>query len=304
MGYNTVKKAMRRVFTLSLFLFLFSSHLVSYAQVDKRNVSVDNSFFKLCADNNVKFRLRSYGLYENGKEVNKFYTKDNENEYIQFANSYFYRTISSVGDFRYSYTISGNKIVFTNEEKRNSYNNLWTTINSNPQSWIKIQKAEIIDNGISVTLRIMSIDNNNTYRYYFIVEETPITLQGQIIPSESSKKSNNTGVNNSSYNYNNSYNNSYNYNNSNQNNSSSSTGDRLVGNFQAFGIGDGITGGTVTHSSSFPVYQYSNGGYYVKSGWKMSTLSSNGKSSHRGYSVSQYNYFAVIDGVIWYFKIY
>lgn len=210
MGYNAAKKAMRRVFTLSLFLFLVSSHLIFYAQVDKRNVSVDNSFFKLCADNNAKFRLRSYGLYENGKEVNKFYTKDNENEYIQFANSYFYRTISSVGDFRYSYTISGNKIVFTNEEKRNSNNNLWTTINSNPQSWIKIQKAEIIDNGISVTLRIMSIDNNNTYRYYFIVEETPVTLQGQFLPSESSKKTNNTGVNNSSYNYNNSYNNSYN----------------------------------------------------------------------------------------------
>ncbi len=127
------------------------------------------------------------------------------------------------------------------------------------------------------------------------------SIPNHVSGSQSSQPTNNGG---GSYNYNNSYNNSYNYNSSNQNNSSSSTGDRLVGNFQAFGISDGITGGTVTHSSSFPVYQYSNGGYYVKSGWKMSTLSTNGKSSHSGYSVSQYNYFTVIDGVVWYFRIY
>ena len=95
----------------------------------------------------------------------------------------------------------------------------------------------------------------------------------------------------------------YDYNNS-AGASSGSVGDRLVGTFQAFGISDGITGGSVTHNSSFPVYQYSSGGYYVKSGWKMSTLTSNGKSSHSGYSVSQYNYFAVIDGIVWYFRIY
>lgn len=286
---------MKKAFSL-LFLFLISLPLISYSQVDRRSIPVDNSFFDLCANNSVMFRLRSYGLYENGEEVNKFYKQDDENEYIQFTNSYFYSSIPSVGDYRYSYTINGNMIVFTNEEKRT--NNLWTTINNNPQAWIKIQKAEIIDNGISITLRIMSIDNLNTYRYYFIVKETPITLQGHFLPSESNKSSINN-VNNESYNYNNSNSQSVK-----QNTSSGSTGDRFVGNIQAFGISDGITGGTVTHNSSFPVYQYSNGGYYVKSGWKMSTLTSNGKSSHRGYSVSQYNYFAVIDGIVWYFRIY
>lgn len=118
----------------------------------------DNELLCILMEHKAILKLESYGLYKNGKEINKYYPKTEET--LWFGNGKVSHLGTMDGHFIYDAKIEGVYLYLTNQEKKTDSG--WKVVDRNYFSWIKFVRGEIKGNDYIV----FTISKEGIYRYY------------------------------------------------------------------------------------------------------------------------------------------
>lgn len=153
---------------IAIFVVLLVLQVSASAQVIDRDC---DQMWNEILSNGYYLSLQSYGLYKDGKEVNRFQPSKktkNENEYMWLTDDNLCWACSSEGNLIYDYKIEGPYLYFSNKRILDKKNRVAKRF-PDYSSWIKIEYCELVG-GTSIIRSIFTTSKEGTYRYFHPVK--------------------------------------------------------------------------------------------------------------------------------------
>jgi len=148
---------------IAIFVMLFVLQVSAYAQVIDRNC---DQMWNEIVSNGYYLSLQSYGLYQNGKEVNRFQPSkktNNEDECMWLTDDYLCWASSVEGNLMFDYKIEGPYLYYSNKRVLDKKDRVAQRF-PDYSSWIKIEYCELVS-GTAIIKYIFTTSKEGTYRY-------------------------------------------------------------------------------------------------------------------------------------------